>query len=107
MIVHTNYGDYMINYYDRSKKEFKKYIKENPYCTKEEWDNYAHKNNLFSAFTLECHEITNEGLQQLVRKKEDVFEFLKSFFIIIPPRIVRHFKKIIEINKKVGETDDK
>ena len=97
----------MINYYNKNKKEFKKYVKENPYCTREEWDKYAHKNNLFSAFTLECHEITNETLKQLVRKGEDVFEFLKGLFIIIPPKEIQYFKKIIQINKKVGETNDK
>ena len=97
----------MINYYNKSKKEFKKYVKENPYCISKVWDNYAHKNNLFSAFTLECHEITNETLKQLVRKGEDIFEFLKGLFIIIPPKEIQYFKKIIQINKKVGETNDK
>lgn len=53
--MHTKFGDNMINYYKQSKKAFKKYIIENQYTTREEWDEYAHKNCLFSAFALECH----------------------------------------------------
>lgn len=45
----------MINYYKKSEKAFKKYVKKNPNCTKEEWDKYAQENCLFSAFTLETH----------------------------------------------------
>ncbi len=45
----------MKNYYKESLKEFKKYIKQNPETTREQWDNYAHKNCLFSTFTLACH----------------------------------------------------
>lgn len=57
----------MINYYKKSKKAFKKYIKKNPNCTKEEWDKYAHDNFLFSAFTLECHENV-KNFEELKRK---------------------------------------
>ena len=45
----------MKNYYKKSKKEFINFIKKNPYCSQKNWDEYAHENCLFSAFTLECH----------------------------------------------------
>ena len=45
----------MKNYYKKSKKEFIKFIKKNPYSSQKIWDEYAHENCLFSAFTLECH----------------------------------------------------
>ncbi len=57
----------MLNCYKKSKKEFKRYIKKNPNCVKEEWDNYAHKNNLFSSFTLECHANVKD-FEELKRK---------------------------------------
>ena len=44
-----------MNYYKKSLKEFKRKLKENKNITREEWDKYAHKNCLFSAFTLEAH----------------------------------------------------
>ena len=34
---------------------FKKILKQNPSITREEWDEYAMENCLFSAFTLEAH----------------------------------------------------
>ena len=59
------YNINMINYYEKSKKEFIKYIKKNPYVTREEWDEYAHQNCLFSALTLCSHEITENTLEIL------------------------------------------
>ena len=41
--------------YKRSFKEFKKIIKKNPNITKDEWDNYAAENILYSSITLEAH----------------------------------------------------
>ncbi len=90
----------MIDHYNKSKKAFKKYIKENPYCSREEWDKYAHENGLFSAFTIECHEISDNTLKQLLKEKENVFEFLKETFIIIPPKEIRMFNKIIKMNRE-------
>lgn len=90
----------MLNYYKRSRKTFKKYIKQNPYCTKEQWDKYAHDNCLFSAFTIECHEIPDNTLKQLLEENEDIFEFLKELFIIIPPKEIKVFNKIIKLNKE-------
>lgn len=34
---------------------FKKILKQNPNITREEWDEYAMENCVFSAFTLEAH----------------------------------------------------
>ena len=44
-----------MNIYKRSIKEFKKIIKKNPSITKDEWDNYAADNILYSSITLEAH----------------------------------------------------
>lgn len=44
-----------MNYYEKSKKEFKKKIKENRNINKEEWDKFAQENCLFSANTLMFH----------------------------------------------------
>lgn len=44
-----------MNYYEKSKKEFKKKIKENRDISKIEWDEYAQENCLFSANTLMFH----------------------------------------------------
>lgn len=57
----------MKNYYKKSKREFKKYIKKHPYASKEEWDEYAHKNCLFSVFTLACHK-NAYSFEELKRK---------------------------------------
>lgn len=57
----------MINYYKRSEKAFKEYIKKNPHCTKAEWDKYAQENCLFSAFTLQTHKNAKD-FKELKRK---------------------------------------
>ena len=57
----------MINYYKKSEKVFKEYIKENPDCTKEGWDKYAQENCLFSAFTLATHK-NAKNFEELKRK---------------------------------------
>lgn len=44
-----------MSFYQDSKKEFKKKIKENKNISKEEWDKYAQDNCLFSANTLMFH----------------------------------------------------
>lgn len=99
----------MMNYYKRSLKEFKKYIKRNPYCTREEWDNYAHKNCFFSAFTLESHTFYEKDLKLMQREKQDIFRELKEMYIIIPPKDLKILGRIVKLNKnnKVGETDDR
>lgn len=89
----------MIDYYMKSKKAFKEYIKKNPLATREEWDKYAHENCLFSAFTIECHEISNSTLQKLNEQDKDTFEFLKEIFFIIPPKEIGFLKRIINFNK--------
>ena len=100
---------FMKNYYKKSKKEFKKYIKKNPYTTREEWDEYAHKNCFFSAFTLCSHEITENTLEILQKHSKNEFEFLKEMFIIIPDRrfeiFITKFLKIRKLKKERKETD--
>lgn len=99
----------MINYYEKSKKEFIKYIKKNPYVTREEWDEYAHQNCLFSALTLCSHEITENTLEILQKHSKNEFEFLKEMFIIIPNERFKILKnkmnKIKEMKKRVKKTD--
>ncbi len=93
-----------MNFYKKSKKEFKRYIRENPYTTKEEWDNYAHRNCLASAFTLECHEIIDETLKLLIMRSKDRFEFLKEIFIIIPPKSLKKIEKLCKLRN--GDTKE-
>nr|DAF28786.1 MAG TPA: hypothetical protein [Caudoviricetes sp.]DAW54876.1 MAG TPA: hypothetical protein [Caudoviricetes sp.] len=99
----------MINYYEKSKKEFIKYIKKNPYTTQTEWDKYAHKNYLFSAITLCSHEITDNTLEMLQKHSKSEFEYLKEMFIIIPDKRFKILKnkinKIKEIKKREKKTD--
>ena len=99
----------MINYYEKSKKEFIKYIKKNPYVTREEWDEYAHQNCLFSALTLCSHEITENTLEILQKHSKNEFEFLKEMFIIIPDKRFKILKnkmsKIKEIEKREKKKD--
>lgn len=57
----------MVDYYKKSKKIFEEKVKENNKINKEEWDNYAQKNCLFSANTLMFH--TNvESFEKLKEK---------------------------------------
>ncbi len=44
-----------MNIYKRSFKKFKKIVRKNPEITREEWDNYAMQNILYSSITLEAH----------------------------------------------------
>lgn len=45
-----------INYYELTLKYFRKILKYNKNITEEEWDKYAHQNNLFSSLTLKAKE---------------------------------------------------
>ena len=62
----------MKNYYKESIKEFIKFIKKTPYCTKNEWDEYAHEHCLFSAFTLYSHADV-DTFEELKRKLRRLF----------------------------------
>lgn len=59
-----------MNYYKKSLKEFKRKLRKNKSLTKEEWNQYAIENNLFSAFTLEAHH------------DAESFEKLKKMYIL-------------------------
>lgn len=100
--VETKTGDHM-NFYKKSKKEFKRCIRENPYLNREEWDRYAQKNCLASSVTLEAHELTDETIEILNKQNKDRFEFLKELFIIIPSKELRFFNKIIRVNTEKRE----
>lgn len=92
-----------MNFYKKSKKEFKRYIRENPYISRNEWDNYAQKHCLASSITLEAHELTDETIEILNKQNKDRFEFLKELFIIIPSKELRFFNKIIRANTEKRE----
>ena len=83
----------MINYYEKSKKAFIKYINENPNVSREEWDEYAHENCLFSAFTICCHEIDESTSRKLQEQSKSEFNFLKEKFIIKPRKHFNFFGK--------------
>lgn len=44
--------------------------------TKEEWDDYAHKNNLFSAFTLEAHLVDALTWEKLTKENKSVYDHM-------------------------------
>lgn len=91
----------MINYYNKSIKAFKRYLKQNPQCTREEWDQYAHKNCLFSANTLMFHMFHENLLKYLNKKNINKFEYLKNMFLWIP--IKYRDKKIFKIIIKIKD----
>lgn len=101
----------MKDYYEISKKEFINYIKKNPYVTRAEWDEYAHENCLFSAFTLICHEINDNTLEKLQKQNINQFQFLKEMYIIIPNQkmitLIDKIKKSLNLKKKEQETNVK
>ena len=74
----------MINYYKKSEKEFKKFVKQNPHCTKMEWDKYAQEKCLFSANTLMFHLFHDDLIKYLDKYNIDKFMYLKSMFLQIP-----------------------
>lgn len=95
----------MINYYKKSKKEFVKFIKLNPRCTKEEWDKYAQDNCFFSANTLMFHLLHNDLIKYLNKKNMNKFEYMKNMFLVVPVqhrdnKIFSTFLKINKINTK-------
>ena len=95
----------MINYYKKSEKEFVRFIKENPQCAKEDWDEYAQKNCYFSANTLMFHLIHEELIKYLNKKNIDKFEYMKNMFLVIPikyrdNKTLKTFLKITRSNKE-------
>ena len=77
-------GDCMLNYYRKSEKAFREYVKLNPQCTKEEWDKYAQENCLYSANTLMFHFFHSDLIKYLNKKNINKFEYLKDMFLFIP-----------------------
>ena len=89
----------MLNYYKKSEKAFKEYVKRNPNCSKEEWDKYAQENCLFSANTLMFHLFHDDLLDCLNKKKINKFEYLKNMFFWIPIQYRKRgvFKAILKM----------
>ena len=74
----------MLNYYKKSEKAFREYIKLNPCCSKEEWDKYAQENCLYSANTLMFHLLHDDLIKYLNKQNINKFEYLKDMFLIVP-----------------------
>lgn len=63
-----------MNNLERSKKIFVDALMKEPEITREKWDEYAHENYLYSAFTLEAHYLTDMEWEKDTSK----FELLKK-----------------------------
>lgn len=59
---------------ERSRKIFIDALMKEPEITREKWDEYAHENYLYSAFTLEAHYLTDAEWEKDISK----FELLKK-----------------------------
>lgn len=95
----------MESYFKESKKEFIKYIKKNPFCTLEEWDNYAEENRYYSSITLISH-IFSDDTWELIKKKDvDPFQYLKELYIIMPDKPLHFIKNIIRYNNKEAQNE--
>lgn len=107
--MYTKIGDYMINYYKKTEKAFKEFIKKNPHCTRTEWDKYAQENCLFSANTLMFHLLHYDLIKYLNKRNINKFEYLKNMFLWIPiqyrdNKIIATFLKIQRNNKTKEKT---
>lgn len=93
----------MESYLKKNEKEFIKYIKKNPFCTREEWDNYAKNNGLYSANTLRAHLITEETEDLIKKTNTDSFNFIKEMYIIMPSKPIHLLKRISNYNKRAQQ----
>lgn len=93
----------MENYFKKNEKEFIKYIKKNPFCTRKEWDNYAKNNGLYSANTLRSHLITEETEDLINKTNTDSFNFIKEMYIIMPSKPIHLLKRISNYNKRAQQ----
>ncbi len=98
----------MINYYKKSKKAFKEFVKKNPHSTKEEWEQYAQENCLFSANTLMFHLLDDDLIKYLNKKNINKFEYLKDMFLVIPIKYRENkiFSTLLKINR-INNTREK
>ncbi len=90
----------MESYFKQSQKEFIKYIKKNPFCSINDWDNYAESNRLYSANTLRAHIITEETEDLIKKINADTFTYMKEIYIILPSKPIHLLKRISDYNKK-------
>lgn len=93
----------MESYLKKNEKEFINYIRKNPFCTREEWDNYAKNNGLYSANTLRAHLITEETEDLIKKTNTDSFNFIKEMYIIIPSKPTHLLKRISNYNKRAQQ----
>lgn len=63
-----------IDWYQRSKDEFLRKLRENPRMSREEWEEYAHNNCYFSSFTLAAHILTDWEWEKISRKRIGFYE---------------------------------
>lgn len=95
----------MKDYFKQSQKEFIKYIKRNPFCSLEEWDNHAEDNRFYTAITLMSHIFTDETWELIKKKDLDPFLYLKELYIIMPDKPLLFLKKIIRYNNKEAQNE--
>lgn len=93
----------MESYLKKNEKEFINYIRKNPFCTREEWDNYAKNNGLYSANTLRAHLITEETEDLIKKTNTDSFNFIKEMYIIMPSKPIHLLKRISNYNKRAQQ----
>lgn len=93
----------MESYLKKNEKEFIKYIKKNPFCTREEWDNYAKNNGLYSANTLRAHIITEETADLIKKINADTFTYMKEIYIILPSKPIHLLRRISDYNKRAQQ----
>lgn len=93
----------MESYFEECEEEFVKYIKKNPFCTVQQWDDYAEANGLYSANTLRAHIITEETADLIKKLNADTFTYMKEIYIILPSKPIHLLKKISDYNKKVQQ----
>lgn len=97
----------MKSYFEESKKEFVKYIKKNPFCSIEDWDNYAEENRYYTAITLMAHIFTEETWKFIKKKDLDPLLYLKELYIIMPERPLHFIKKLVKYNNKKEEQNER
>lgn len=95
----------MKTYFKESEEEFIKYIKKNPFCTIQQWDDYAEENRYFTAITLMSHIFTDETWELIKKKDLDPFLYLKELYIIMPDEPLHFIKKIIRYNNKETQNE--
>lgn len=79
-----------IDWYQRSKEEFIRNLRENPKMTYQQWEEYAHANCYFSSFTLAAHILTDAEWEYIAKKDLGFYKFMVNKLI---PKILKKEKR--------------